>query len=248
MLPAKRGPWPSGSCPEKTCAPSAWNAIDVGLGQGPHRIAGRDHAANEIFEFSGRTVVGHQPDADAEPAFDDRPAWLRLIRQFGQVEVVFLPQPVQPVGHRLPTGVRIVVCVQHDTEDCAPGRVDFHFDGIEQRLSLPSFSTIQKFCANSLRSLRCITTCLSSGPSTSSTRGCESDSCIELPDFDSLFGSYLQSALGVADGAQPVIFLFEAYQHAFDVYIFCSRLGEAPDAVPAVRRGEDLHVVLVGRL
>ena len=63
--------------------------------------------------------------------------------------MVFLPQPVQPVGHRLPTGIQIIICIQHDTKDCAPRYVDFHFDGIEQSLSLPSFSTITEILRQS---------------------------------------------------------------------------------------------------
>jgi len=103
--------------------------------------------------------------------------------------------------------------------------------------------------AKSVRRQRCITTCLSSGPSTNNTRGCgKLGPGTESADLYTLIGSNLQIFFRILDCSQSSFIPVDTYQNPVRTLRLSRRIGKPPNAVPAMRRRQHLNFVRMGQL
>ena len=120
----------------------------------------------------------------------------------------------------------------------------FTSTGIEAASSSnPPFSTMSNPGTGWWYWRRCLTTCKSSGPSTSRRRAVSELSDKGLPHFDALFSGYHEVGFGVFDGSDAVLVAFKADQDPVNIVVLAGCLGEARYAIPTVRGCQNLHVV-----
>ena len=119
-----------------------------------------------------------------------------------------------------------------------------------RRLLMSPLSLMSNSGIGWLRLRRCRTTCLSSCPSTRSTRfPCgASKSATRLSHLDPLISRDLELRFGVVDRSNSSVVAIEPNENTFDIGVLRGCMCEAPDAVPTVSSRKDLHVVLMGTL
>ena len=116
-------------CPQNLSGPKLavvfGYSLYVVFGQRPNGITARDHFRYEVFEFTGRLIVGHKPDADTGAAVYDGSAQRGSSRRRDS-------RISKPVRNRLPSGLQIVVRVHEYADGHSPLGKNLAADAVQE--------------------------------------------------------------------------------------------------------------------